>query len=148
MMVQHGSHMYDDTFRRQAAGNKQKIWSNINSSLISLCFTSKARTSRRCEFCFISDHMNGPHQCSLQEDGEVMSQQQNAEVTDGETVQGAGTIWCRFNEGRCTLLDFSYQHVCTRCGGRHPVVSCKQGASNGGPPNHSRQKGSFRQQPY
>ena len=110
---------YDNTFRRQAANNKQKIWSNINTSLFSLCFTSKARTSRRCDFCFTSDQTNSPHRCPLQDEGDGLSQQHNTEVVN-ETSPSASNAWprCRrFNEGRCNLLDCSYQHVCTICGG-------------------------------
>ena len=51
---------YDDMFRRQAANDKENICSNINTSLFSLCFTSNARTSSRCEFFFTSDQVNGP----------------------------------------------------------------------------------------
>ena len=84
---------YDDTFRRQVANNKEKIWSNINTSLFLLCFTSKARTSRRCEFCFTTYHMSGPHRCPLQDNGEIGPQQQNTEVADRETSGNTSSAW-------------------------------------------------------
>lgn len=142
---------YDDTFRRQAANNKDMKWSNINSSLFSLCFTNQDRAGKRCGFCFRSYLANGHHQCPLQEEGEMRQQQQNTEGIDGEINQGASTTWprCRrFNEGRCHLMDCSFRHVCTRCGGRHPAVACRQGPSKGAPSNQSKQKGGFRQWPY
>ena len=37
---------YDDTFRRQAANNKQKIWSNINSSFIFFMFYKQGQNKQ------------------------------------------------------------------------------------------------------
>ena len=55
---------YDSAFRRQAAITGNRKWSQINPSLYSICFTGRAQSAKRCEFCLSMDHM--VQQCPLQ----------------------------------------------------------------------------------
>ena len=42
---------YDMAFRRQAAATGNKLWSKINPSLYSICFSGSARTNKRYDLC-------------------------------------------------------------------------------------------------
>ena len=43
--------IYDEAYRRQAAATGHTEWSKVNPSIFSVCFTSKAKNRKRCEWC-------------------------------------------------------------------------------------------------
>ena len=47
---------YNAGFRRQAALTGNKLWSQINATLYTLCFAGNALATTRCELCFASSH--------------------------------------------------------------------------------------------
>ena len=56
---------YDAAFRRQAAATGNRMWSRVNPSLYTLCFSACMATKReRCELCLGTTHTT--QQCALQ----------------------------------------------------------------------------------
>lgn len=47
---------YDTAFRRQAFITGNRLWSKVNPSLYSICFTGAACTGVRCELCLSLSH--------------------------------------------------------------------------------------------
>ena len=125
-----------DKFTRQAANNNENIWSSINTSLFSLLY-------RQCL------NQQGMWVLLHHSPQEQLLQMSPAGRWRGNITAPAWPRCHRFNEDHCNifLLDCSYWHVYTRCRGRYPVVSCKEGLERGSP-NQSKQKDSFWQQPY
>jgi len=132
---------YDDTFRRQVAVSGSKSWGNYNSSLYSMCFTGKAQTLGRCNFCLSKDHNLRPCPLRTEESSIELPSQEHREFS--QLPSEAWPQCRRFNEGRCKSTDCSYRHVCMNCGGRHPAIQCKQSGRG------SRSRGrANRPQPY
>ena len=132
---------YDDTFRRQVAVSGNKHWGVYNSSLYSMCFTGKAQTLRKSEYCLSKDHNLQP--CPLKSEqlpvetpslNPMQSSQATPSLNFMQYSHTPNESWprCRrFNEGRCTLMDCSYCHVCIKCGEHHPAIYCGQSSRRG-----------------
>ena len=139
---------YDNTFRRQAAVMGNRNWSSLNSSLFSMCFTGKGKSSPRCDICLGVGH--GAGVCPFREEQEEESSL-GWQTRDKGRGANAWPRCHRFNEGNYTFLDCSFRHVCSRCNGKHPAIACR-GLSNdkGGVTSGTtaRHMGHFRLNPY
>ncbi len=132
---------YDTGFRRQAALTKNQMWSRINTTLYSMCFTSSFRGgSARCELCFGTTH--GTSECALQgdPDPEMRDRVKAVESTllalttkqprrPSEPVQRSGQVCRLFNQGRCNYARCKHAHECMQCQGPHPMTRCQRGAA-------------------
>ena len=136
---------YDAAFRRQAAATANWMWSRVNPSLYTLCFSACVATKReRCELCLGTTHTT--QQCALQgaPDPELNSRAKTVESvllamsqkTSGKPKKVAGansSQICRlWNRNNCTFQVCRYKHVCSTCEGSHQAPLPKAG-------RHSRQ---------
>ena len=145
---------YDAAYRRQAAANGNKLWSRINPSLFSLCFTGKAQTTSRCDLCLAASH--GTRECALasEADPDLPSRLKAVESAmavfahtgpvqpperrlSGSQRRGQDDISRVWNERRCYFKRCRFRHVCASCMGNHPVVECPYGGTGGGPVRQS-----------
>ena len=112
---------YDRRFRQQAASNPQTSWSLMDSTLWSLAFTGRARTSRCC-YCFSLTHRSSD--CELSPDPPT------------NPNQSSRKICFRWNESpspQCTFPNCKFDHVCYICARdpantdiNHKAISCPQ----------------------
>ena len=103
------------------------MWSRINPSLYSVCFTGKAQGIPRCSKCASIDHM--VRDCSfsaksdLERTLEVVFAACTAKSNPGTPGESAGNhsqeICRRWNDMRCTFANCRYRHTCQGCGGNH-----------------------------
>ena len=134
---------YDTAYRRQAAATGHRLWSKLNPSLYTLCFTGKAKRVARCELCLGSSHT--AEECALaSEDDPDISKRRKAVESAVVAFSGKGqsgkaskaTDLCRlFQQNRCTFQNCKYRHSCKRCGGAHPGMECQRpvGSQGQGP---------------
>ena len=127
---------YDAGFRRQAALTGNRLWSRVNSTLYTVCFTGNAQTTTRCELCFGSTH--SAKDCALQGDPDPEMQTRVKAVesallamtskfgvrASGPPVSPSGQVCRLYNKGSCTYPRCRHSHVCSNCGGNHAAVSC------------------------
>ena len=141
---------YDAAYRQQAAACHNTAWSRVNPSLFSLCFTSKAQTSSRCDLCLSSSH--GTRECIWAGEGEqdVPARLQAMEASVEALRQGMSRPLGRgsaqqtregqsredrcilFNQSSCYFRACRFRHACMICQGPHPAYSCNQ-SQGGGP---------------
>ena len=134
---------YDAAYRRQAALTGNTHWSTINSTLYTICFTGRATATPRCELCFATTHSTS--ECAQQGDPDpgiqdrlkaiemaVLAMTSKSPAIPGATPKppniASGKISsepCRkWNSNSCTYPRCRYNHVCSSCGGSHPVIRC------------------------
>ena len=138
---------YDVGFRRQVALTKNRKWSQINTTLYSIRFTTSFRGGvSRCELCLGSTHSTAD--CALQGDPDpdmrdrvkaveatllALASRQRRQAGDQPT-QRTNQVCRLFNQGRCNFAKCKYIHECLQCRGPHPVSRCqRRGPSGGGP---------------
>ena len=123
--------IYDQHFRMEAAGNPTQSWAKVDPSLYAQCFTGQARTAENwCSHCQGLDHssLRCPFKPQKRSWGSAFGQP--APAAPGKPVPpGAGGTVCqkynRFN-GDCHYgKQCRYSHVCSRCGGPHPIQKCR-----------------------
>ena len=137
---------YDSTFRRQAAAMGNENWSSLNLSLFAMSFTGKGKSSTKCDNCLGNGHVVSG--CPF-----LMDQRPESTMgwdSYGDSV-GKGGMWprCRrFNEGKCTFLDCSFRHVCSRCNGKHLAIVCKGLSSEKAGQANQKYRGRGRPGPY
>ena len=117
---------YDAAYRHHAANNNIRRWSQINSSLYSICFTGRAQGSTpRCELCTSVFHV--AKDCPYSSKTEI-ERTLEALVTACTTRAGSGgessEVCRKWNHQQCTYQWCRYRHVCLSCGGNHPVRLC------------------------
>ena len=138
---------YDVGFRRQAALTKNRKWSQINTTLYSMCFTTSFRGGvSRCELCLGS--MRSMADCALQGDPDP-DMRDRVKAVDATLLALASRQWrqagdqptqranqvCRlFNLGRCNFAKCKYIYECLQCRGLHPVSRCQRRGPSGGRP--------------
>ena len=110
------------------------MWSRINPSLYSVCFTGKAQGIPRCSTCASIDHMVRDCPFSAKSDLErtleVVFAACTAKSNPGTPGESAGNhsqeICRRWNDMRCTFANCRYHHTCLGCGGNHPQKLCSR----------------------
>lgn len=128
---------YDKAFRRMAAREASVRWDSVEPSLWSICFTNQSRPT--CYNCHDVGHV--ATQCPKRRQpfrtgsvGGNGSQTEGAGSGDARTVTVATNTQHRraacgdYNKGTCNRVPGTckFAHVCTRCGGSHPVHSCNR----------------------
>ena len=112
-------------------------WSVVNPSLYASCFTGSAKSSApRCELCQATTHTE--RECAQQGDSDpdmqqrvkamesvvlALSRQQPRRAPAGPW-RPSGEVCRLFNRNSCSYPRCRHTHVCSSCGGNHPVVSC------------------------
>ena len=148
---------YDTLYRRRAAATNCRSWSQINPSLFPLCFTGKGQNSQQCDLCGDTSHRAEDCTIVAESEPDLASRLRTLESRLLTMNQGPGTfqkranparrrseeVCNRYNEQQCRFYYCRYRHVCSACGGNHPVVLCRQGKY---PNTHSPQL--ERQRPY
>jgi len=157
---------YDAAFRRQAALTGNTRWSTINSTLYTVCFTGMAVATKRCELCFASTHSES--ECAQQGDPDPEMKDRIKAIetavlaltakpatipkpTNPPPVRPSGEPCRKWNSVGCTYPRCRHSHICSGCGGNHPVVSCAarqayQGHS--GPPGYTQKHFAAANRPY
>ena len=122
---------YNMSFRCQAAASGNRNWSEVNSTLYSICFTGKSRRNLQCELCLAKSHATS--NCPLQ--GDNMERQPAMSPHRGtpfgnmgwRQLPPSGEVCKLWNNNQCRVSRCRHTHVCMRCGGNHPVVVCNLG---------------------
>ena len=130
---------YDSAFRRQAALTGNTRWSTVNATLYTISFTAAAKTTNRCELCFATSHTE--KECAQQghPDPGVLDQMKAVEkavlaLTSKPTPENryasrplrepSGEPCRLWNRSTCTYPKCRHSHVCSGCGGNHPIRAC------------------------
>lgn len=132
---------YDAAYRRQAAITGNTRWSMINPTLYTICFTGRATSMPRCELCFATTH--SAKDCAQQGDPDPGMQDRLKAIETAvlaltskppvpsmsmprtTPARPSSNEPCRkWNSNNCTYPRCRYNHVCSGCGGSHPVVRC------------------------
>ncbi len=123
--------VYDQNFRLEAAEKGLVVWSKVDPSLFSLCFTGQATSAESwCKHCQGLDH--GSDQC-LGRPAVKKPQLPNApRPWRGGAASGLGptegTPVCfkynRYNGDCIRGARCRYRHVCLTCEGDHPKSKC------------------------
>ena len=87
------------SFRRQVAVSGNRSWSEVNSTLYSVCFTGKSWRNSQCELCLAKLHIT--NNCLLQ--GECTDRQLGMPLQ-----RGTATGWDGDN--------YLHQEMCASCG--------------------------------
>ena len=122
--------IYDQNFRMDAAGNPAQPWSKVDPSIYAQCFTGQALSAENwCTRCQSLDHST--LRCPLRQSKRSWEAAfgRNVNGKPEQAVTSAGSSTCiKFNRygGDCRFgKQCQYQHVCSSCGGEHPVSKCK-----------------------
>ena len=123
--------VYDQNFRQEAANNPSQLWSKVDPSIYTQCFTDQALTSENwCEQCQGLDHTSA--QCPVKPRKRPRS-----------VFQATNLSICwkfnRFNRDCWQGKDCPYKHVCKLCGGRHPATQYGKEKSGSTNPNKQRE---------
>ncbi len=149
---------YDRQFRREALARKSLDWSMPDPRLYSEAFTGRAKAIPRCSLCLMDDHLahNCPRNPSQSWGGwfpgmPPWTSPPAMPQSSSRHPRRSFEVCRRFNEGRCRMPACRYVHMCSGCGGEHPVIQCgrdrrqdrsppraasSQGRPNAGWPRH------------
>ena len=138
---------YDSAFRRQAALTGLVKWSAINPTIYTLCFAGITKTATRCDLCFTTTHST--QECAQQGDPDLgvrerlraiekavlsMSPAPTPPPRTGWTPRASGQVCRLWNANQCTYYHCKHTHVCSRCAGPHPALSCTRPVPQSAPP--------------
>ncbi len=132
---------YDEAFRRRAAIDGDRCWSKLNTTIYTMCFTGKAKSSvARCEFCLATTHTSADCAQSGDRDPDVRARLKAIETAILALVSGAepkfrtslktsrpksGEICNLWNGNQCSYgADCHHMHICLECKGDHPALYC------------------------
>ena len=118
--------IYDHSYRQDAAENHKTDWSKVEAGIHAQCFTGMAiSTEGWCKFCHSIDHAS--QLCPVKPWEPAKRQMASP---GGPPLKRANTpvpICKKYNRfgGDCSFgSSCKYLHVCSRCGGPHPVTKC------------------------
>lgn len=131
--------LYDSGFRQQMSAIESTDFSKINQSLYTTTFLAYGGWGLYCSHCLASDH--------AQEDCALHPQRAVPVVRFRETVQIQREDWKQrygepprkrskrgacfaWNDGKCTIPNCRFEHVCSKCSGDHRRALCKWNKSN------------------
>ena len=116
--------VYDQNFRQEAADKGLKNWAQVDPSIYTQCFTGMSLTQEGwCKTCMSIDH--NTDSCPLK-----MTRKRPAAPLPpfvNKRFQQTSQICLKYNkyEGDCKFgRSCRFQHVCSACGGGHPVSKC------------------------
>lgn len=138
---------YDRAFRRQAAVSKNLDWSQVNTTLYSLCFAGRAKRSSICAHCLSDNHTS---ESCLEAPASTPARRTSLRTP---TSRSASSKICRlFNakDGpRCYYKACRYAHACSKCRGAHPVSACtsERASATSQAPERSHQLTSIQRRP-
>ena len=122
--------MYDQEFRQSRAGNASSRWDQIDTCLYTQLFSGRAEESENwCSHCFTADHSR--RRCPFQGQPRRVPGELGASIpgVGGRPPSRASQVCHKFNRfnGDCRRgPDCPYRHICSKCGGAHPVQRCQQ----------------------
>ena len=133
---------YDAGFRRQAALTGNWSWSQINATLYNLCFVGNPLSTIRCELCFATSHTAAECKQRGDPDSEMPTRLKAIKTAvlalagkqgrAGGPIRPLGEPCWLWNCNRCTYPHCRHQHMCSKCGGNHPLVSCPNNKAQAG----------------
>ena len=136
---------YDRAFHHQAAVSKNLDWSQVNTTLYSLCFAGRAKRSSICAHCLSDNHTS--ENCPEAPSAPTSTPARRTSLGTS-TSRSASSEICRLynaKEGlRCHYKACRYAHACSKCRGAHPTSACtseRDSAGSGAQPPVKRQKG-------
>ena len=125
---------YDAGFRRQAALTGNRMWSQINATLYTLCFAGNALATTRCELCFASSHSAAECEQRGEADPEMPTRMKAIETAvlaltakqgrSGGPARSSGEACRLWNRNSCSFPRCKHLHICSRCSGNHQALSC------------------------
>ena len=133
---------YDAGFLRQATLTGTRLWSQRNATIYTLCFAGKALAIQRCEFCLATSHSSAECEKRGDPDPDLPSRMKTLETAvlaltarqskAGGPTRATGEPCLLWNRNKCTFVHYRHPHVCNRCGGDHPAISCPNPRSTTG----------------
>ena len=127
---------YDLAFRRQAALSGNKKWSVVNSTLFMMKLSGRAAGAKQCELCFATSHNERECAQSGNPDPDLNERLRSLETVmitmvksppgldNGRAMRPSGEACRKWNPSGCIFPRCRHLHVCSGCGGNHPVVRC------------------------
>ena len=118
--------VYDQNFRQEAADKGLKNWSQVDPSIYTQCFTGMSISQEGwCKTCLSIDHNseNCPIKLTRKRPAVSLPSYVNKRFQQNPKTQ----ICLKYNkyEGDCKFgSSCRFQHVCSSCGGNHPVTKC------------------------
>ena len=119
----------------------------INPTIYARCFTAETMNPPRCELCLAFSHDTKDcsqwdiAECSIEGRLKSMEQTMQALVPaqPHPSVKSSGEVCRKWNRGECNYpyCRHTHTHVCSSCGGPHPIIQCPRhghGGSDGNPP--------------
>ncbi len=128
---------YDAAFRRQAALTGNSRWSVINSTWYTICIMGAAKSTTRCELWSATTHME--KECAQQGDPDpgmhdrmkaietavlAISSKPPPVLKPASQARPSGEPCRLWNRNNCSYPRCRHSHVCSGCGGNHPVTRC------------------------
>lgn len=127
--------IYDQDFRLEVAGNPAQAGAKRDPSLYAQCFTCQARSAENwCSHCQALDHssLRCPYKPQKRSWGAAFGQALPPSPSSG-SAGASGSVCLKFNRfnGDCRYgRQCRFQHVCSGCGGPHPVQGCRYGKTS------------------
>ena len=132
---------YDEAFRRRAAIDGNRCWSKLNTTIYTMCFTGRAKSSVAwCEFCLATTHTAADCAQSGDRDPDVRTRLKAIETAILALVTGAdskfkaplktprpksGEICNLWNGNQCSYgAECRHTHICIECKGEHQALHC------------------------
>ena len=123
--------VYDCQFCRDALVCRDLNWSATDPRLYNEAFTGRAKCIARCGYCLRDDHTTrscptNPSRAALGGSPERPAWPQQGAMSYRPGSGRSRETCRRFNELRCKFPHCRYKHVCSHCGGHHPLPDCTQ----------------------
>lgn len=120
--------IYDQNFRLEAASNPAQAWSKVDPSIYAQCFTGQTLCSENwCMRCQSLEHPS--HRCPLRPLKRPWSAAFGQGSPKQDPAQPSPAACIKYNRynGDCKFgKQCRYQHICSECGGPHPLSKCSK----------------------
>ena len=128
--------VYDQNFRKEAAGNPSQSWAKVDPSIYAQCFTGQGlSTESWCARCHSLDHTSAS--CPYCQRKRSWNTTMGSATTSMHGKMELNPPVCikynKFN-GDCKFgKECHFLHVCSSCKESHPVSRCPKGMSGSSP---------------
>lgn len=121
-----GWRLYDAAFRQQIKSFEAVDFSKINQSLYSTTILAFSGGRQKfCSVCMLTDHTQEECGLHLNQGRAAVLARESGSTSVRRKRERAGPCYA-WNEGRCTFVRCRYEHVCSRCGGEHRKLQCRE----------------------
>ena len=122
---------YDVLFQKHAALKQDNKWSVINTTLYARCFTGAPKNPVKCETCLATTHETRDCDQWMFPEPSLKSRMESMErrmrqvpLPSRGAIRYSGEVCQKWNREECSFPYCRHTHVCSTCGGMHPVTRC------------------------